>query len=330
MKDKIIKFCSELGLDNIGFIKCRKFLELEEVYKLRKEKGFENDFEESDIEKRINPNIYMEDGKTIISIAFPYLYEEEYVDNGFSLYTRGGDYHMVVQSYLKKICEYIESLGGKALGLVDSNSLPERYIAYLAGLGFIGKNNMLITKKYGSFVFLGEIITNLDIDCEEKRNLESLREFKECGDCEICYGECPTKVLNRSNIKNTNSCMSYITQKKEIEDKFLKLMNGRVFGCDSCQKKCPYNEGVEYSNIEGFKPFDFMQDENLEGLDEISKKEFNETFKKTSCGWRGKNIILRNVMIRKALFEHKDISKFKVNSEALKDVKNRLLNFYEV
>lgn len=330
MKEKIREFCRELGLEEVGFIKCRKFNELEDIFKLRKEKGFENDFEESDIEKRIDPNIYMEDGKTIISIAFPYLHEVKYIDNGFSLYTRGGDYHIVLQSYLKKICDYIESLGGKAISLVDSNSLPERYIAYLADVGFIGKNNMLINKKYGSFVFLGEIITNLDIISEEKRNLQTLREFKECGDCEICYGECPTKVINRSGIKNTNACMSYITQKKEIEEKFLKLMNGRVFGCDSCQKKCPYNDLISYTNIEAFKPFEFMQDEKMEGLDEMSKKEFNETFKKTSCGWRGKNIILRNLIIRKALFENKDITSFKVNSEVLKKVKNRLLNFYDV
>ena len=221
MKEKILEFCKSLGLDTVGFVKCRRFSELEEVYNIRKDKGFENEFEEQDIEKRVNPNVYMEDGKTIITIAFPYLYDEDYVDNGFSVYTRGMDYHYVVSNFLKKISEYIESLGGRAISLVDSNSLPERYIAYLGNIGFIGKNNMLITKKYGSYVFLGEIITDLEIQCEEERTLEELRTHKECGTCEICYKNCPTKVLNRSKMKNTNSCMSYITQKKDIEDKYL-------------------------------------------------------------------------------------------------------------
>ena len=109
----------------------------------------------------------MQEGKTIISIAFPYLHDGVYNSNGFSLYTRGLDYHRVVKSYLDKICEFIEKIGGKAMSFVDSNTLPERYIAYLSGIGFIGKNNMLITKKYGSFVFLGEIITDLDIDTKD-------------------------------------------------------------------------------------------------------------------------------------------------------------------
>ncbi|EGT3616837.1 tRNA epoxyqueuosine(34) reductase QueG [Clostridium perfringens] len=330
MRKKILEYCKSLGLDNVGFVKCRRFSELEEVYNIRKEKNFENEFEEKDIEKRINPKVYMEDGRTIITIAFPYLHNEDYVDNGFSVYTRGKDYHYVVDSYLKKISEYIEELGGKAVALVDSNSLPERYIAYLGGIGFIGKNNMLITKKYGSYVFLGEIITNLDIDYEEERTLDELRAFKECGTCERCYENCPTKVLNRSGIKNTNSCMSYITQKKDIEDKYLKLMKGRIFGCDSCQKECPYNKEIAYTNIEDFRPFDFMQKDFFNDIDKMSKKEFNETFKKTSCGWRGKNTILRNIMVRKVFIEKDDISKYQLNSENLKVFRNRLLKFYDV
>ena len=151
LKEKIINYCNSLGLDTIGFIECRKFEELREFFKFRKENLLENEFEESDIEKRINPNIYMEDGKTIISIAFPYLWKENDMDNGFSKYTKGLDYHRVVKSYLDKICIYINELGGNAISFVDSNMLPERYIAYLSGIGFIGKNNMIITKKYGSY-----------------------------------------------------------------------------------------------------------------------------------------------------------------------------------
>lgn len=330
MKEKILEFCKSLGLDTVGFVKCRRFSELEMVYNVRKDKGLENEFEEHDIEKRIDPTFYMKNGKTIITIAFPYLYNENYVDNGFSVYTRGLDYHVVVPNFLKKISEYIKSLGGEAVSLVDSNSLPERYIAYLGNIGFIGKNNMLITKRYGSYVFLGEIITNLEIQCEEERTLEELRNYRECSTCKICYESCPTKVLNESKMKNTNSCMSYITQKKDIEDKYLNLMEGRIFGCDSCQRKCPYNKEIAYTNIEDFKPLDFMQKDSFEDFHKISKKEFNETFKKTSCGWRGKNTILRNIMIKEVLVNKEDISNYKLNSESLKSFRNRLLNFYNV
>lgn len=322
MREKIIKFCNELGLDTLGFIKCRKFEELRPFFEERRAKGLQNEFEEDDIEKRINPFNYMAEGKTIISIAFPYLHDVEYVDNGFSVYTRGTDYHRVVKSYLGKIAEYIESLGGEAMTFVDSNFLPERHIAYLARVGFVGKNNLIITKKYGSFVFLGEIITNLEIETDE-RDYRELKEFKECGECTNCYNNCPSKAINAYR-KNSNICVSYFTQKKELKDKEIKLLGGRVFGCDSCQKPCPYNEGKEFSKIPEFYPFDFMNEDMTDMIADMGNKEFKETLQRTSCGWRGKNVLKRNAMIR--LSKDKDISKLKTDSPYLKEYLDRLLN----
>lgn len=241
-KYKIIKYCNELGLDTIGITSCRKFKELEELFQLRKNKGYENEFEEKNIDKRINPKIYMEGGKAIISIAFPYMFNNEFDSKFyFSKYTMGKDYHLVISNYLKKICMFIESLGGEAKYFVDSNFLPERHIASLSGIGFIGKNNMIITKKYGSYVFLGEIITNLEL--EEDKPVEY-----GCGNCSLCLQECPTGSI-KGNFNNPNICLSYITQKKDLEDVWLSKLNGRIFGCDSCQKICPYNKKVNCSSI---------------------------------------------------------------------------------
>ncbi|MGL5380661.1 tRNA epoxyqueuosine(34) reductase QueG [Clostridium sp.] len=315
IREKINDYCKSIGLDTVGFIKCRRFTELENFYKERKELGIENEFEECDIEKKINPNLYMENGKVIISIAFPYFHNMEYIDNGFSIYTRGNDYHTVVKKYLNNICEYIESLGGNAISLVDSNSLPERYIAYLSGIGFIGKNNMVITKKYGSYVFLGEIITDLDIECNDIRSFNEINKYKECKDCSICYTECPSKAIN-SFKRNSNICVSYFTQKKDLDVKNIKLLNGRVFGCDSCQNKCPYNEGVEFSNIEEFKPLDIMNKDIDEFVLNINNKDFKETLKKTSCGWRGKNVLKRNTLLRKKC-RGDDTTNIKFDSEYL-------------
>lgn len=324
LREEIKNYANEIGIEYVGFIKCRKFIELYDFLKERKEKGLENEFEESDIEKRINPNYYMEEGKAIISFAFPYLHDEEYSDNGFSVYTRGEDYHNVVHKYLKKICEFIESKNGKAIALTDSNTLPERYIAYISGVGFIGKNNMIITKKYGSYVFLGEIITDLDIAGEDIRTFDDIKNFKECGSCEICYKECPTKAINKVK-KNSKICLSYITQKKELSDNEMKLMNGQIFGCDSCQLECPYNAKKEFSKIEEFKVKDFMKTLNTEQMLEIDNKSFKETFKTTSCGWRGKNVIMRNAIIKRALVENENIENIKTNSDYVKDFKIRLL-----
>lgn len=322
-KQMILDYCNTLGIELVGFTECRVFNELRGFYLERKNLSLQNEFEEEDIEKRINPNSYYKEGKTIVSIAFPYLHSYKYIDNGFSVYTRGRDYHEVVNEYLEKICTFIKSLGGEAYRFVDSNSLPERYIAYLSGLGFIGKNNLLITKKYGSYVFLGEIITNIEIENSTNRTFEDINRFSECGNCEICYKECPTKAINKHR-KNANICLSYITQKKEIDNEWMERLDGRVFGCDSCQKICPYNLEAEKSNIKEFYPFEFMNREDTDDLINLNNFEFKESIKKTSCGWRGKNVIIRNALIKKALHNNKKIIGIKFQSPYLKEYLNRL------
>jgi epoxyqueuosine reductase len=323
IKQRIIDNCDKLGLDQVGFTKCRKFNELEQYFRARQEKEYENEFEEKDIEKRINPFFYMPEGKTIISIAFPYLYDLDFSSKVyFSKYTLGLDYHSVVKKYLQDICTFIQELGGECLYFVDDNSLPERYIAAQSGVGFIGKNNMLITEKYGSYVFLGEIITDLVIEPDEPK-------YQQCGECELCVKSCPTQALNDMN--NSNICLSYITQKKDIEDIWFEQFRGRIFGCDTCQRVCPYNKEIKFSKLEEFKPFDYMNEVNLEELINMNNRVFNEKYKILSSGWRGKNIIKRNAMINAFYFGQKKlIDESKINSPYLKDYYNRLLNKFHL
>ncbi|KOA20759.1 epoxyqueuosine reductase [Clostridium homopropionicum DSM 5847] len=318
-KVSIKEYCNNLGLNLVGFTHCRSFDELRDFFTKRKEKGIENEFEESNIERRVNPFIYMEDGKTIISIAFPYGYESKNNELVyFSKYTRGEDYHQVVSKYLKKICSFIQGFGGDAIYFVDSTGLPERYIAYLCGIGFIGKNGMLITEEYGSYVFLGEIITNLEIQADKPMLLT-------CENCNLCIEACPTKsILKEQN--NPNICLSYITQKKDVEDKWFKLFNGRLFGCDTCQEVCPRNKEVKFSTLKEFKPKEHMENPNIKELVNINKKDFNEKYKITSCGWRGKNIIQRNALINLSNKNNMDENSIKnINSSYVKEYYFRLL-----
>lgn len=326
LKDKIIGYCRTLELDTIGFTECRVFEESRNFFEERSSQHIRNEFEEENVDRRINPFMLHSRGKTIISIAFPYLFDKENNKGAyFSLYTRGRDYHNIVSEYLRKICSFIESLGGSSEYFVDSNALPERYIAFLSGIGFIGKNNMLITKKYGSYVFLGEIITDLEI--ESDRPIEN-----GCGGCSLCTKACPAAVLGGSG--DYSSCLSYITQKKHISDEEMLKFKGRLFGCDTCQNVCPYNSQAGTSKLLDFTPFDFMKSANLEEISEINSSIFREKYALSSCGWRGKNVLQRNALINMAqIYEPKklkDINEKNISSPYVKDYYHRLLKLYQL
>jgi len=328
IKEEIIEFCKKNGIDTIGFSECRIFHELNPYFEKRKVLRLENEFEEHSVDKRINPFLYMPEGKTIITIAIPYLYSLDFdKKTQFSKYTLGRDYHVVTSMYMEKICKFIEDIGGKARSFVDNNALPERYIAWNSGVGFIGKNNTLITEKYGSYVFLGEIITDLMIT-------PGTPIQQKCGSCVRCLEACPTSsiVKGKEGINNdANRCLSYITQKKHIEDSWFEKLNGRLFGCDTCQRACPYNCEIHLSTISEFKPYEYMKNVDVKVLMNMDNDLFKDKYKITSCGWRGKNILKRNAIIN-AIFNEKIvmIALEKDTSPYIRDYYYRLLKFFNL
>ncbi len=337
-QDDIRNYCKELGLDHIGFMKCRILSELQPYFEYRKAHSLENEFEESSIEKRINPAHYMNDAKTIISIAFPYSFSEHnkdspIIDNGFSLYARGKDYHLVVKQYLEKIKEFLIANGYNAMTFVDSNTLPERYIAYVCGIGFIGKNGLLITKKYGSYVFLGELLTDLEFDSSKdvspENNLADISRYVHCGTCEICYSNCKTKAIRKSvstkeplTHSNPNICTSYITQKKDLTDSEIALLNGKIFGCDDCQLQCPYNRVAKCKGLPDFSPLASMN-KTVNEYATMDNSFFKTEVKRSSASWRGKNIIKRNALL-KLLKEGSNLTPLKTGSPYLQSYINRV------
>lgn len=293
-KEDIINFCENIGLYSIGFLGVSQFEDLKNYLGYRQEKNLINEFESNNIDARVDPKSIMEDANTIISFAFPYNhYIGHEIKFKFSKYTLGDDYHLVVSKYLETICDYIHSFHYKAEFFVDSNNLPERYIAMKSGIGFIGKNNCLITKKYGSYVFLGEILTDLKLSSDSP--MECL-----CGECRKCIDICPTKAINGSdkNINNnSNVCVSYLSQKKILDPSLFYKLEDSIWGCDKCQDICPFNSNVEYSNIEKFKPKKYMLDFNNDDVCNLDNKGFKSKYKNLACGWRGKNILIRNALI---------------------------------
>jgi epoxyqueuosine reductase len=154
-------------------------------------------------------------------------------------YAFGKDYHKVIKKILKELEKFIKTLHPETQTkiCVDSAPLPEKYYAVQAGLGFIGKNNTLITKEFGSYVLLGEILTTLKLNYDKPIP-------GTCGTCTRCLSACPTRALTNPYTMDARRCISYLTieNKTAIPKKFHTAINNRIFGCDACQDVCPYNK----------------------------------------------------------------------------------------
>lgn len=224
--------------------------------------------------------------KSVIVCLFPY-YVGENKNRNVSKYAVVPDYHNVAMEILTDVAEKLTKLYPKNSfqPFVDSSPIREVAAAYNCGLGVVGKNGLLINKKYGSFVFVGEIVTNLEIT-------PSLSISESCLNCHKCENACLGGALKNGRI-NKDKCLSHITQKKgeltPLETSLVKK-GGLVWGCDTCSDVCPLNKNVPQTPIEQFY--------------KNQTPVYNGVFQKTSAyAWRPKTVIERNLLIVK---ENKD------------------------
>jgi len=283
MKNEIIKLSKEIGFDLIGFtdLNCDSYLK--QQYELQQILDYKCSFQTGDISDKTLTNTKYNKYKTVIVVGLSYPKVESNKIH-LSSCSFGEDYHIVIKNKLKVIGKYLSKNNYIYEIFVDNNPLDERYLAYKAGLGFYGKNNLLINEKLGSFFFIGIILT--DLICEIDKPIK-----KECIGCDLCINACPTKAIGFNKIHNSKKCLSYITQKKNITEEESKLINNCIYGCDICINVCPYNKNVKSNN---FKPLG-NEIINEEEFINMTKSEFDEKYKNNSCYWRGKDILQRNV-----------------------------------
>jgi epoxyqueuosine reductase len=325
IKDNIIDFARSIGVEKIGFCDTNFSNDFVDNLLKRKELNMISEFEEHDINKRVNISDVIENASTIISIALPYRCIENVKNSPyFSKASFGLDYHRVAGEKLKRICEYItENFNGKCIYFCDTGPLHDREIAKKSGIGFYGKNSCIVNPKFGSFIFLGEIIT--DIFIERDREIEG-----QCGDCDLCIKACPVGAIEEPYTINYRKCLSYVTQKKDdLSDNEAEAVGFRLYGCDTCQDVCPMNKAASLSEIDEFAPEMWnLYPDPIEILS-ISNSEFKNTFKKTSSGWRGKKNLQRNMIIalgnsknKKFIpFLKKDFSDINLNKYAQRAIK---------
>ncbi|OJG12265.1 iron-sulfur cluster-binding protein [Enterococcus aquimarinus] len=305
LKEKIIQKSKELGIDKIGFATAEPFDHLKESLMEQKEKGFTSGFEHQNIDERLYPELTFEQPKSIISIAlaYPNKFHGEVprdVKRGqFARASWGEDYHSILQDRLKKLVAYIESEASseeeknkwRFSPQVDTGEYVDVAVAQRAGLGFIGLNGLLITKEFGSFVYLGEITTNIQFEPDEPVP-------NGCGDCTRCITACPTKALLGDGRMNAKLCLSYQTQTKGMMPReFRKKTRNVLYGCDICQLVCPYNQGIDSHFHPEMEPIVDEVFPKLEPILTLSNREFKAQFGRLAGSWRGKKPLQRNALI---------------------------------
>jgi len=273
MKTQIIELAKEQKISDIGFCDIADYNK--EAKNLKRSSVF--DKKGADI---------LENARTAIVCAFNYYAGAE--KGNVSRYAQGEDYHGVVTEKMRPIAELLEKSGFSAKIFADIGFLNERLLAVQSGIAFIGKNRMAISPKFGSYFFIGYLLTDCEIEKDAKCD-------KSCANCGKCEAACPLGALCGGFCEE--KCLSYITQKKgdltEKEEQAIKNAN-TVWGCDICQEVCPHNRDIPTTEIVEFSENRIV---NLEISEEISNKEFKKMYGNRAFSWRGKGVLLRNQKI---------------------------------
>lgn len=289
MKEKIKAFARTLHIEYLGITSAEPMRELEAVLKKRRTAHGATPFEEQDMEKRINPACVLPEAKSIIVCLFPYANGNSGAEN-VSCYACIPDYHVVVMQYLNRICDFIRSFAPscRLLPFVDNGPLVDKYLAYRSGLGFYGKNTLLINETYGSFCFIGYIVTDLSLAADTPVG-------QSCDGCGRCIRSCPGNALRDEFDFCAKRCVSYITQSKQIsaEQENILRCQSSVYGCDICQNVCPHNQKNPQTPIPEFSvpTLETLQKDELSGM---SNREFKRKYGEYPFAWRGKQTILKN------------------------------------
>lgn len=307
LQREFVAYAMSIGVDKIGFTTAAPFTELKNRLRRQQELGFQSGFEESDIEKRTEPLQLLEGAESIVAIAVAYPSKMKDAPTGkkgarrgiFCRASWGVDYHTALRQRLALLKAWLEERVSNVRieSMVDTGALVDRAVAERAGIGWSGKNCSIITPEFGSYVYLGELVTNIPFAPD--KTMED-----ECGECRLCLDVCPTGALIEGGQLNSQRCIAFLTQTKGyLPDEFRSHIGNRLYGCDTCQTVCPKNKGKINWIHEEFKPDPELAKPLLTPLLTISNREFKTKFGHVSGSWRGKKPIQRNAILALAHFK---------------------------
>ncbi len=286
LTQKIKEKALEIGFDKVGIARAEELPEERE----RLEKWLADDFQaemswmEHEPEKRANPQLLLPGAKSVVAVALNYYTAHEHTNNSevgkVSRYAWGDDYHDVLKEKLRALLNWIMLESPDAAGkiCVDTAPMMDKAWAQRAGLGWIGKHSNLITREIGSWVFLGEIVLNLELETD----LPETMDF--CGSCTACLDACPTNAIVAPRIVDSNRCISYATIEARASDfpaEISEHLNGWLYGCDICQDVCPWNRFEEQTTEPRFEPRPNSVSPNLAEILDLSPEEYTERFRRS-------------------------------------------------
>lgn len=297
-RDKIIEIAKELEIEMIGFTDSKPLENIREQINNRSAAGRSTSFEEKDNFKRLDPKATMKECSSIIVLGMSYnrgynIKNTATIKGSLSKSSWGMDYHLVLMDKMNALTEKMgRYFKFKHMSFCDTGPLVDRELAFKAGLGYYGKNCSIINPDYGSFFFIGYILTDLEIKANE------ILLGNQCGNCTLCLDVCPTGALEDAGNLNPHNCISYLTQSKDLISEGLSSKMGiNVYGCDTCQNVCPQNKNIIKSVHKEFDPIKTGGIIDIEELFHMSKRQFNEKYGDMSGSWRGKTILIRNSLI---------------------------------
>ncbi len=271
-----------LGFQSIGISKAQK---MEEEAKrleawLSKDYHGKMSYMGNHFDKRIDPTLLVPGAQSVVTLTYNYFTPDQQTDPSapkISMYAYGKDYHHVIKAKMRELISILQEEIGEINGrcFVDSAPVLERDWAKRSGVGWIGKNTMLIHPKQGSYFFLAELIIDLQLQYDYP-----IKDY--CGTCRRCIDACPTQAISEDGYYMDGSkCISYFTieLKEEIPKEYKGKFDNWMFGCDICQQVCPWNRFSQQHQESDFSPHPDLLDMSKKDWEEISEDVFKKLFK---------------------------------------------------
>ena len=301
--DNIKKEGYKIGFDLVGIAPVADYPE-SQFYKKWLSKGFEAtmSYMSKNPERRVDVRNIMPNARSVISCAvnynsdYPYSISQKNTKKAWiARYAWGDDYHKVINVKLNKLKSFIEENISDDINsrvYVDTGPVLERMYGKYSGIGWVGKNTCIINQDIGSWLFLGEIITNLELEYDSHVS-------DRCGTCTKCIDECPTDAIRKPYVLDSSKCISYLTieNKGEIPEEYREAMENNVFGCDICQDVCPWNSKANAATSDSFLPREGLYQPDLGYLLDLEQEEFSKIFKNSPIKRAKRRGLIRNVLV---------------------------------